>query len=115
MTHPTKIGTVQTVNVTTGEVTSEKQNAMTMLPPAPDVCQECATAHNHDEPHNQQSLYYQMHFQARHGRWPTWTDALAHCSDDVKQHWRQELVKLMREKGLEIPPDLQDESKEGCR
>ncbi len=108
MTHPTKTGTVRTIDVNTGEVLSEKQNAMTLLPPSPDVCQECAVVHDHDHPHNQQSLFYQYHFQARHGRWPTWSDALAHCPEEVKKLWRAELVKMMCEKGVEIPADLLD-------
>lgn len=56
MNHPRKIGTVKTVDAETGEVVSEKQNSLTMLPCASDVCQECATDHAFDQPHNQQSL-----------------------------------------------------------
>jgi hypothetical protein len=62
-----------------------------LLPPAPDVCQECATKHEPEEPHNAQSLYYQYSFKAEHGRWPTWKDAIAHCSEEVKEAWTKEL------------------------
>ena len=112
---PIKTGTVQTINAETGEVVSEQRNAMTMLPPSGDVCQECATAHDHFQPHNQQSLYYQMAFHAKHGRWPTWTDAMQHCPPDVQKQWREELVKLMREKGMEVPADLLEEGGAGGR
>jgi hypothetical protein len=106
---PTKVGSVQTVDAETGEaVAGQKANAMTMLPPRPGVCQECAVDHKHDEPHNQQSLYYQMHFHARHGRWPTWTDAMAHCPDDVKAHWRRTLVERMTLIRMTVPDDLMD-------
>lgn len=64
-----------------------------LMPCAPDVCQECAVDHPVDQPHNQQSLYYQYHFYSQHGRWPTWADAMAHCSDEVKAIWTEELKK----------------------
>lgn len=60
---------------------------MKMLPPKPDVCQMCAVKHEPGQPHNQQSLYYQYAFYADNGRWPTWKDAMAHCSEEVKQKW----------------------------
>ena len=103
---PIKIGKVQTINMDTGEVVSEKQNAMTMLPPAGDVCQECAVDHPHDQPHNQQSLHYQYHFYGTHGRFPTWTDAMAHCTPEVQAQWREYLVAMMRQNGLTVPLDL---------
>ena len=101
-----KVGTVQTIDSETGKVISEKKNAMTLLGPPPDKCQVCATDHAWDQPHNQQSLYWQYHFYSEHGRWPTWTDAMQHCTPEVKAQWRQELVKLMKEKKIEIPADL---------
>ncbi len=88
----TKLGKVQTVNTQTGEVTSEQQNAMTLLPPPADVCQACAVDHPHDQPHNQLSLHWQYWFYARHNRWPTWTDAMAHCTEEVSA--RCETVSL---------------------
>jgi hypothetical protein len=103
---PKKIGTMQTVDVATGKVVAEKKNAMMILPPAGDVCQVCATDHKWDEPHNQQSLYYQMRFHSEHGRYPTWTDAMAHCTPEVQAAWKRQLVDLMIEKGLDVPPDL---------
>jgi hypothetical protein len=103
---PLKTGTVTTVDAETGKVVSEKRNAMTLLGPRPDVCQECAVDHAHDQPHNQQSLYYQMAFHATHGRFPTWTDAMAHCTPEVQAQWRPLLVEQMRKNGLSIPDDL---------
>ena len=72
-----------------------------LMPCAPDVCQECATDHEPEMPHNQQSLYYQYKFYAEHGRWPTWADAMAHCSDKMKALWTAELTKL----GVEVDSD----------
>lgn len=69
-----------------------------LLPPAPDVCQTCAVDHRPDMPHNQQSLYYQYRFYAEHGRWPTWTDAMAHCDDQMKAAW----TKALAQRGITV-------------
>ena len=70
-----------------------------LMPCAANVCQECAVDHPVGQPHNQQSLYYQYKFYSQHGRWPTWADAMDHCSDDVKKVWIAEL----RKHGVEVP------------
>lgn len=64
-----------------------------MLPPAPDVCQECAHKHEPDQPHNAQTMYYQYRFANEHGRWPTWKDAVAHCAPEVQAVWKEALEK----------------------
>jgi len=69
-------------------------DGLALLPPKPDVCQECAGKHGPDEPHNKDSLYYQMQFWANNRRWPTWEDAIAHCEEGIKKMWREELTKL---------------------
>lgn len=61
---------------------------------APETCSKCGIAHNPHYPHNQQSLFWQYQFYNEHGRWPTWKDAMAHCPDDIKELWSQELRKL---------------------
>lgn len=103
---PKKIGTMQTADAETGEVVAEKKNAMTILGPPPDKCQVCAVAHDHDQSHNQQSLYYQMRFYAEHSRWPTWTDAMSHCTPEVRAVWRRGITEQMQKHGLTIPDDL---------
>lgn len=45
------------------------EKSFTLLPPAPGVCQECAT---------------------EHGRAATWADAVAHCEPAVRQAWETE-------------------------
>ncbi len=110
---PLKVGSVQTIDVQTGEVVEEKSNAYTMLPPRPDVCQECAVDHPWDQPHNRDSLYYQMTFFAMHGRYPTWTDSMAHCSEGIKAMWRIGLVARYRELGRDVPDDLMDQKQSG--
>lgn len=64
-----------------------------MFPAAPETCPECAVKHEPDEPHNRSSLFYQYHFYNEHGRWPTWEDAMAHCSEETKALWKTELEK----------------------
>lgn len=105
---PKKLGTVQTIDMNTGAVLRAEANACTLLPPAPDVCQECAVDHAHDQPHNAQSLYYQQRFYATHGRYPTWSDALAHCTPEVQALCRRELAKVHAAHGLPLPDDLKD-------
>lgn len=61
----------------------------TLMPPAEGTCPECATAHEEQLPHNQQSLFYQYNFYGKHGRWPTWKDAMEHCTDEVRAMWKQ--------------------------
>lgn len=85
-------GTMKVVDMKTGRA-EEKPSGMMMLPPAPGKCPECAADHAPEQPHNAQSLFYQMKFHGEHGRWPTWTDALAHCAEPVRKAWAEELRK----------------------
>jgi hypothetical protein len=64
-----------------------------LLPPGPDVCQICAVDHPPELPHNRESLFYQCKFFLDYKRWPTWSDAMAHCSDDIKRQWTEALLK----------------------
>jgi len=73
-----------------------------LLPPSPDKCQICAVAHEPEQAHNQQSLFYQYKFFGENGRWPTWNDAIAHCAPEVKAQW----VKHLTDLGVKLsPPD----------
>lgn len=104
---PLTFGTQQTVDINTGQVTGQKEGAFTLLPPDPSLCQECAADHGPADPHNQQSLYYRMKFQAENGRMPTWSDAMAHCSPSMQSVWRRTLVAILKSHNLDIPADLQ--------
>lgn len=66
--------------------------SFTLLPPAPGLCQECAGDHEADWPH-MPSLFYKVHFKMAHKREPTWADAIAHCSTQMQNLWRDELKK----------------------
>jgi hypothetical protein len=69
---------------------------MFLLPPAPDKCQQCAVDHDPANPHNQESLFWKCWFYGQHGRRPTWTDAMAHCSDETKELW----LEVLKENGI---------------
>lgn len=83
----------ETVDMATGEVVETKSVPFQILPPPGSACQVCGRdpAHAPDQPHNAQQLYYQYAFYGEHGRWPTWRDAVAHCSDEVRAAWEHHL------------------------
>ena len=68
------------------------ENVM-ILPPKHGVCQIYAADHKPEQPHNRNSLYYQMKFHQRHRRFPTWADAMAHCEEHVKKIWTDSLAE----------------------
>ena len=61
--------------------------------PGPRTCPVCAAVHAPDQPHDRDSLYYQNWFFKRYKRFPTWTDAMAHCSEDVKAAYTATLAQ----------------------
>lgn len=63
-----------------------------LLKPADDKCQECGVAHFPEQPHNKDSMYYQIKFEMEHGRPPTWADAIAHCTKELQTAWKEELI-----------------------
>ncbi len=73
-------------------------NGFTLLGPSPDVCQQCAEDHHPDILHNQRSLYYKMWFLQKHGTYPTWRDAMSHCSDEAKAI----STKALQDRGVDI-------------
>lgn len=81
------------------EGTVKKIGPWTLLAPQPGVCQTCAVDHPPTQPHNQQSIYYQYSFYADHKRWPTWSDAMAHCDEATQELWSSAL----KEKGVKFP------------
>ena len=80
----------ETVDMATGASTPGTMTAM-MMPAKEGTCETCATAHDPGQPHNAQSLFYQMRFQAENGRGADWRDAMAHCDDETKAIWTREL------------------------
>lgn len=68
----------------------------TLMPPAEGVCQTCAVDHDPASPHNRDSLYYQYAFYRQHGHWPTWRDAMDHCTEEMREAW----LEALRERGV---------------
>lgn len=66
---------------------------LSLLPPSEGKCQCCAFEHPPTQPHNAQTLYYHVWFEAQHGRAPTWADAMSHCSEEVQQKWMSQFSK----------------------
>lgn len=81
---------------------SKRHLAPFYLLPPPRGCIECGREHEPGEPHDPQQLQYQYTFYDREGRWPTWNDALQHCSPEVQQVW----LAMLREFGVD--PDSQE-------
>lgn len=69
-----------------------------VLPPLPGACRLCAARHAADQPHERDSLYYQVRFYQKFRRFPTWEDAMNHCSEDVKAAFRRQLTA----RGIEL-------------
>jgi hypothetical protein len=69
-------------------------NKFLLLPPSPDLCQECAFDHDPDDPHNKDTMYYKIDFYNKNAREPTWTDAMAHCTNDIKEQWTKNLTTI---------------------
>ena len=87
-------GIVKTIEADTGNTVKVETTTWGILPTASDKCQFCARDHPPREPHDAQSLYYQMAFKGAQGRWPTWADAIAHCEEPVRKAWRGHLTAL---------------------
>lgn len=64
----------------------------------PGTCPECGIAHDPEQSHNRDGMKYMYKFYDKHRRWPTWADAMAHCPEDVKRYWTQEL----KERGIPV-------------
>ena len=65
---------------------------MMMVGRTPDgTCPECAVKHDPEQPHNRDSLTYQYKFFDQNGRWPTWKDAMAHCTPEMQEAWTKAL------------------------
>lgn len=67
------------------------QMSMTLLPPAEGTCPVCGREHPDELPHDASTMYYQHRFYGLRGRWPTWSDAMAHCSIEIQSAWREGL------------------------
>lgn len=102
------LGPAISVNMETGEETVVEGSGLRMLPGPPGTCEWCHVEHEQHMPHNRDSMAYRIKFGHLNGRDPTWTDAMAHCSPEIKKATRESLIEVMNEHGLEIPEDLRE-------
>ena len=65
---------------------------ITVSAPGPGTCPVCATKHDPSDPHDIRSVYYATQFHRKNKRFPTWADAMAHCSELTKAVWMQKLT-----------------------
>jgi hypothetical protein len=86
--------TCETVDVATGKVEKRETVKFGIMPPKPGTCSVCGVDHEPAMPHNAQSMYYQYAFYGEFGRWPTWADAVAHCTAEMQDYWKTELVRM---------------------
>lgn len=70
-----------------------KDGAIKVTAPSPGSCPVCATVHDPKDPHDRNSLYYQNRFHRSNKRFPTWADAMAHCSAGRRAEWKEKLLK----------------------
>lgn len=58
------------------------------------LCLICGMEHDPGEPHDARSIIYIKNFREAHGRMPTWSDALSHCTEEVKKSWRDSIRRV---------------------
>lgn len=92
----------ETVDMNTDETIKTETVNWAVLPPPATACQVCGRdpSHTPDQPHDALSPYYQYAFYGEHGRWPTWKDAVAHCTPETQVAWE----KALREFGKWTEP-----------
>lgn len=73
--------------------------------PGPGLCPICATKHDERDPHDRDSLYYQNQFRKKHKRFPTWADAMSHCTEMTKAVYREKLAK----RGIAVEASAENE------
>ena len=83
---------------------SDGMDEIIVSAPTSGRCPLCADKHDEREPHNRDSLYYQQKFYRLHKRFPTWADAMAHCSTITQAAFREKLKK----RGIEVQPIAED-------
>ena len=72
---------------------SDSMDEIKITAPVPGACPICATKHDAHDPHDRDSLYYQNQFFKANKRFPSWWDAMSHCTDMTKTVWVDKLKK----------------------
>ena len=81
----------------------QEKHGIVMLGLTPEgTCPMCAVKHDPRQPHNRDSLTYQYKFYDQHGHWPTWVDAMAHCTPEIQKAW----CDALQDKGINIEQEV---------
>jgi hypothetical protein len=59
---------------------------MTLLRPAPGLCDDCGRDHDPAQPHDALTLFWQTDRNMK-GLDRSWMAAMAHCTPEVQAHW----------------------------
>lgn len=70
-----------------------QDSPIAILPPTPESCPYCGDKHDPRAPHNRDSIVYQHKFRRKYGRYPTWEDAMRHCSVLTKARYAEKLAE----------------------
>lgn len=64
-----------------------------LVPAREGACPICGRypAHEPEQPHDATRLHYKYWFYLQHKRWPTWKDAMAHCTPEMQAVWERDL------------------------
>lgn len=82
--------------------TTPPAEGFTLLGPGPGKCPTCAGEHAADQPHNQQSLFYQYRFRGDRGRWPTITEyEMESVRDEQRQFHAQDRWNSLMDEAAE--------------
>lgn len=73
-----------------------------LLPPKAGHCLMCAADHEPHLAHDAQSMFYQVRFKDKYGRFPTWADAVAHLPQKNQKQWLIETRKVYVKHDLEF-------------
>lgn len=94
------LGKVTQVDKKTGEQT--QVGTMMLMPARAGTCEHCAVIHPKEAPHDATSMFFKYKFYNENGQWPTWSDAMSHCTEEVKQLWTQ----VLKSKGIDVDSDF---------
>jgi hypothetical protein len=65
-----------------------------IVPPSDNKCPICAVDHDVDYPHDATTFYYRFLFKNQHGRDATWSDAMLHCPEEIRERWSKGLTDI---------------------
>ncbi len=62
-----------------------------IMPAKPGTCAMCARGHPPEQPHDLHSIFYGVRFKMKYERDPTWADASAHCTPEIRDQRKEGL------------------------